>query len=327
MRTSNGINYPDAVGFAMLPVMFVATGTGITAIEITMSNEGGDTVVVNQSAYGGGCYVDMRDYVAGLFGDVTMPDSYTMALSSAFAKLTYTVRKKSGGSWSTAINQGITYFIWGAPHVLETWGCNRYPTIFGGMPFFVDLWNQGGQTFNFTDGSQTIAVQPQSIGLWHVPVPSQFDNADVVFVDDSIGRVTIKRETCANGILLRFIDRHGMIVHWVFTRGVEGRETANSGQYRRNNLLNWSEDYGWRGMNGDGYWRSRKDTTAIAALSVTSGEYDMIIDAVTSPIVEMYVNGAWARVRIEPNNYTKRKDTLQDLELTMIIEDIPIQGI
>ena len=325
MRTSNGVQYPDSTAMAFAPVLFVCEESGCLALEVTLTN-GLQTVTATHDAFGGNAYVDMSDYVHGLFGRVDMPSSYASASASgSMAQMTYFVRKRTSSGWAMAVNGGVTRFIWGALKRGETWGCNRYLVRTPGLPFCVDLYKLGSQTFNFRGGGRTAQVSASSVGLWHVPIPSTFDGMDYVEVDDSLGTAIIRMDSCDDGILLRWIDRHGLLCHRTFTKGTAGTESAISGEYRRNNLLDWDGSYGWRGMSGDGYVRTRTDTIEVCADGVREEETATLRDLASSPMVEMYTGAAWVRVRIKQGEWKLKETPLQDIEFTVIEDDISLQ--
>lgn len=327
MRTANGVQYPESTAMAFMPVMFVCTDVDADALEVTLTNSNNESVTVAHDTFEGGCYIDMSDYVQGLFGDVGFPSSYTAICSSAMMhQMTYTVRKFKNGGWTTAINEGVTYFVWGALARGETWGCNRYLKRTPNKPFFIDLLKLGNQTFNFSGGGQTATVTASAIGLWHVPIPSAMEDAPLVTVDDSLGTAVIYMDNCDDGLLLRWIDRHGLLCHRCFYRGTETAEISQEGEYRRNNLKAWNENYGWSGLSGDGYTRTREDSINICADGVTENECRALMDLPSSQMVEMMDgSGNWMRVRIKSGSWTKKKTPLQDMEFVVIIDDVRIQ--
>ena len=319
MRTSNGVRYPNYVAMAFNPVMFVAETEGVLALEVTMANGDGDSMEVRHDAFADGCYIDMSDYAKGLFGGVEMPSDYaSISLSAMMKELTYQVRLRTSSGWSVALAQdaGVSAFIWGALSKGETIGCNRHYKRVDGAPFVVDCYNGGGDTFDFVANGQTVSVTPPGGGLYHVPIPSALQDAEVVEVHDSWG-VAVIRKDCENGVALRWIDRHGMIAHGAFKRGAEATETAKSGEYRRNNLLNWEEGYGWTGDAGDGCIHDRKDRMNVCAVDVTLEECRALMDLASSPLVEMWDGFEWIKVRVKEDDWMVKNVSLQDLEFEL----------
>ena len=103
MRTSNGIQYPDTIAMAFAPVLFVSTDNDVVRLEVTLTNGEGASVTVSHDAFGGACYVDMSDYVQGMYGDVSMPEDGTMSKSPMMKMMTYSVRKLTT-AWSLAVD-------------------------------------------------------------------------------------------------------------------------------------------------------------------------------------------------------------------------------
>lgn len=327
MRVMNGVQYPDSTAMAFSPVLFVCVDGNADALEVTLTNKDGESVTVAHDTFDGGCYVDMSDYVQGLFGDVGFPSSYAASSASVMMhRMTYSVRKLANGGWTTAINEGITFFVWGALARGETWGCNRYYKRTPDKPFMVDLLRLGNQTFNFVGGGQSVTVTASAEGLWHVPIPSALEDAPLVLVDDSLGTAVVKMDGCDDGLLLRWIDRHGLLCHRCFYRGTETAQISQEGEYRRNNLIAWDGSYGWSGLSGDGYTRTRQDEINICADGATEEECRALMDLPSSQMVEMMDDdGNWMRVRIKAGSWTQRRVPMQDMEFVVIIDDVRIQ--
>lgn len=326
MRTSNGVNYPDSVAFLFSPVMFTCEDGTVERLEVTMSR-GMDNVVVTHEAFGGACYIDMREYAQGLFGEVEMPSSYVSSLSPMVKGMTYTVRKYANNAWSVAVSGATSQFVWGARRWDETWGASRVLRRYSTRPFMVDLFNLGNQSFVFRgDDGSTGTYTPSAVGLYHVVVPSAVSGADVIKVTDSNGEVTIMREECEDGIMLRWIDRHGMLCHFVFDVGERSYEIGNGEGIQRNNLLMWDGN-GWKGFNGNLDRKTRKEGIAIGAALVELEIFDMLTDLASSPIVEMQQGNAWYPVSVEGGTWMKRNVPLQDFECVVLMDDVSVQRV
>lgn len=325
MRTSNGIQYPDTIAMAFAPVLFVSTDNDVVRLEVTLTNGEGASVTVSHDAFGGVCYVDMSDYVQGMYGDVSMPEDGTMRKSPMMKMMTYSVRKLTS-AWSLAVDGAQTYFVWGAAARGETWGGNRYYRRSYDMPFTLDLLKLGTQSFQFSGGGQTASVTASSVGLWHVPIPQSMQGVERILVADSLGTAVIVMDDCNDGLVLRWIDRHGLLVYRAFYKGVRASEIGNEGEYKRNNLLNWNEDYGWKGMTGAGWIKTRKDKMTVCAYNVTEEEYAAMQDLASSPLVEMMAgDDEWMTVSIDAGTWQKKSAALQEMEFDVIFDDVPIQ--
>lgn len=64
------IQYPDAVGFAFLPCIIKASGSGVASIEATISRET-KTYTYSVEAFADNCIMDYREYVQALFDGIS----------------------------------------------------------------------------------------------------------------------------------------------------------------------------------------------------------------------------------------------------------------
>ena len=71
------IQYPDAVGFAFLPCIIKASGSGVASIEATISRET-KTYTYSVEAFADNCIMDYREYVQALF-DASASETSTTA--------------------------------------------------------------------------------------------------------------------------------------------------------------------------------------------------------------------------------------------------------
>ena len=326
MRTSGVLKYPDAEWFAFMPCLFCMEQTNYVSLEVTLSYNG-KSEVVEHDAYNGAAYVDMRECVQGLFGNLGSSLGYGSKSKSDYAvTMTYSVRAaSSGGTYTTLLSSGSTLFVWGGLHVGETWMERRGATWFRGLPFFVDVYASGSTTCSISGGGASQSVSLGSKGLWHVPLSaSTFATAKVVTLSVSSKTYRVMVEDCTEGAYLRWLDRWGRICHYLFKKGADTREVKES-DYRRNNLAAWTEN-GWSGWNGHRDRKSRSQRLKIGASLVDGDTYEMLCDLVSSPMVEMLVNSAWVSVRVDDGTWTKSKAALQDFECEILYDDTPVGG-
>ena len=324
MRTSNGVGYPDAVGYAFDVVLFTASNVERMMIEMSLGND--ILATVEQDAFNGECYMDMRDYVQGIMSDVVSAAvSYASAAESGMSwRVFYSVYTKTGGqAYTRVVADAYPTFIWGALSKGESIDKARNLTWWRGYPFCIDYLSTGNAVTLSGGGSTDSITLPE--GLGRIPL-SGFSNASVVTlrrgnVTDTIGIVD-----CGEGVYLRWIDRKGMVCHWLFAKGIVSHEVSDDGEYRRNNLLSY-DGQGWHGMNGTGGIKSRRKAMKVAALQVDADIRAMMMDMASSPVVEMYDEDAdaWSAVRVSGGTWNESRAVLQDVEFDVVVDEIKLQ--
>ena len=322
MRTSGDLRYPNAIWFTHMPCLFILDNPSCDALEVSITANG-ITHTVEHDTFSGCACVDMREYVQGLFVTFGTP-SYGSRNKSGYAQvMTYNVRTRTGGTYTSVLSNANTMFVWGYLEPDETWNGRRTYTWFRGYPFFVDVYASASQTCTISGGGTSQSVTLGSKGLWHVPLSaSAFAAASVVTLSCGGMTYTINADDCGEGVYLRWLDRHGRICHYLFRSGADRREIEADDGYFRPNLSAW-DDSGWSGWNGHREQKTRSKRLTIGAALVDSDTYEMLCDLASSPMVEMMrFDEDWMAVRIDDGNWQKSKAALQEFECTIIFDEV-----
>ena len=131
------IQYPDAVGFAFLPCIIKASGSGVASIEATISRET-KTYTYSVEAFADNCIMDYREYVQALFDGISFGnidysrESQKSNLGSVFD---VSVKVKNSEGSDLATFSYTTFYVWGAMRAGETWNANKKLTWFTNFPF------------------------------------------------------------------------------------------------------------------------------------------------------------------------------------------------
>lgn len=355
--TKNGITikYADAVGFAFLPCIIKASGSGVASIEATISKET-KTYTYSVEAFADNCIMDYREYVQALFDGISFGNlDYTKESqqSNLGAVFNISVKVKNSEGSDIATFSYTTFYVWGAMKAGETWnGCKKL-TWFTNFPFSFGLYiNEASQILVGYEGAPNKLVKPSIDGIvdivasvlpnkaryWNIYdydgeiQQGTFDNTfDLTFCLATGGKqsllLRIDRDDTESGIYLRWIDRHGFIRYWLFTQGDESRAISSDTSFVRNNLGEYDDTiFGYLGVNGRRQGYGREDTIPLCAPLVDSETFDFLQDLASSPVVDMYLGGdKWQSVTIKAGTYTKTTAELQDFVCNLVINNTQIQ--
>lgn len=357
--TSNiTIQYPDAVGFAFLPCIIKASGSGVASIEATISRES-KTYTYSVEAFADNCIMDYREYVQALFDGISFGNidySRESQKSNLGAVFDVSVKVKNSEGSDLATFSYTTFYVWGAMRAGETWNGHKKLTWFTHFPFSFGFYlNTDSQILVGYEGAPNKLVKPGIAGIvdintsvlpnkaryWNIYdydgeiQQGTFDNTfDLTFRLTTGGKqsllLRIDRDDAESGIYLRWIDRHGFIRYWLFAAGEETREIASDLSFIRNNLADYL--YGYYGDNGRRQGYERTDSIKLCAPLVDSDTFDMLQDLASSPVVDMYLGGDWKQeedmwmsVTIKAGSYTKSTACLQDFVCNLVINNTQIQ--
>lgn len=349
------IKYADAVGFAFLPCIIKASGSGVASIETTISR---DTRAHTYSveAFADNCIMDYREYVQALFDGISFGNlDYTKVSqqSNLGAVFNISVKVKDSEGSDLAAFSYTTFYVWGAMRAGETWNGFKKLTWFTHFPFSFGLYiNEVSQILVGYEGAPNKLVKPGIDGIVDINasvLPSKarywniydFDGNiehgtftdvfDLTFAIASGGKqsllVRIERNDTEKGIYLRWIDRHGFYRYWLFTQGDESRAISSDTSFVRNNLGEYDDTiFGYLGANGRRQGYGREDTIPLCAPLVDSETFDFLQDLASSPVVDMYLGGdKWQSVTIKAGTYTKTTAELQDFVCNLVINNTQIQ--
>lgn len=353
------IQYPDAVGFAFLPCIIKASGSGVASIEATISRET-KTYTYSVEAFADNCIMDYREYVQALFDGISFGNidySRECQKSNLGAVFDVSVKVKNSEGSDLATFSYTTFYVWGAMRAGETWNGYKRITWFTHYPFTFGIYlsKLNANLLIGYEGAPNkllkipvngmvdfyAGILPSGAKYWNIYdydgeiQQETFDNTfDLTFRLTTGGKqsllLRIDRDDAESGIYLRWIDRHGFIRYWLFAAGEETREIASDLSFIRNNLDDYL--YGYYGDNGRRQGYERTDSIKLCAPLVDSDTFDMLQDLASSPVVDMYLGGDWTQeedmwmsVTIKAGSYTKSTACLQDFVCEMIINNINVQ--
>lgn len=328
MRTTSiqgcTLQYPDEIGFAFNPCLFVAKASrskpiSRMGVQITDSYK---FHTIYSEAFSDGAYIDIREYVQAMFDNSNEVLSYAnkTANKSKLGRdvaITVTIDFKDD---TTATFDTSVFYVWAALQAGGTDVYNGFRTLtyFKGYPFTIGIFtaDKGGLLFK-RDGVATDNIELPSKGVYNVSMPTGINARRYIIVSDWDGKflattfdntfdMTFRYSTGSrysdkvrinmadddyNGsesVYLRWINRHGVYCYWLFKKGSESIKTANSGDFVRNNLLSYDQTYGYQNGTGRQMGYTRKDTLPLCAPLVDSYTWDFLLDLCTSPVVDMF---------------------------------------
>lgn len=356
--TKNGITikYADAVGFAFLPCIIKASGSGVASIETTISRET-RAHTYSVEAFAENCIMDYREYVQALFDGISFGNidynNKEIQQSKLGAVFNISVKIKDSEGSDLATFSYTTFYVWGAMRAGETWNGFKRLTWFTHFPFSFGFYlNAASQILVGYEGAPSKLVKPGIAGIVDISasvLPNKARYWNIYDFDGKIEQGTftdvfdltfamavggkqsllarIERNDTEKGIYLRWVDRHGFYRYWLFTQGDESRAISSDTSFIRNNLGEYDDTiFGYLGANGRRQGYSREDTIPLCAPLVDSETFDFLQDVASSPVVDMYLGGNnWQSVTIKAGTYTKTTAELQDFVCNLVINNTQIQ--
>ena len=356
--TINGITikYADAVGFAFLPCIIKASGSGVASIETTISRET-KAHTYSVEAFADNCIMDYREYVQALFDGISFGNldySRESQKSNLGATFNITVKVKNSEGSNIAIFSYTTFYVWGAMRSGETWNGRKKLTWFTHFPFSFGIYmSEADDLLVYADGRITSKlIELAGQGIYEITSKVLKAGAKSYSIKDYGGKIqqatfdttfdftfylktssmytelaAIKADNTEKGIYLRWVDRHGFYRYWLFTQGDESRAISSDTSFLRNNLGEYDDTiFGYLGANGRRQGYSREDTIPLCAPLVDSETFDFLQDLTSSPVVDMYLgSNKWQSVTIKAGTYTKTTAELQDFVCNLVINNTQIQ--
>ena len=356
--TINGITikYADAVGFAFLPCIIKASGSGVSSIETTISRET-KAHTYSVEAFADNCIMDYREYVQALFDGISFGnldysrESQKSNLGANF-NISVKVKNREGSDIATFIY--TTFYVWGAMRAGETWNGRKKLTWFTHFPFSFGIYmSEADDLLVYADGRITSKlIELAGQGIYEITSKVLKAGAKSYSIKDYGGKIqqatfdttfdftfylktssmytelaAIKADNTEKGIYLRWVDRHGFYRYWLFTQGDESRAISSDTSFLRNNLGEYDDTiFGYLGANGRRQGYSREDTIPLCAPLVDSETFDFLQDLTSSPVVDMYLgSNKWQSVTIKAGTYTKTTAELQDFICNLVINNTQIQ--
>ena len=356
--TINGITikYADAVGFAFLPCIIKASGSGVSSIETTISRET-KAHTYSVEAFADNCIMDYREYVQALFDGISFGNldySRESQKSNLGANFNISVKVKNSEGSDLATFNYTTFYVWGAMRAGETWNGRKKLTWFTHFPFSFGIYmSEADDLLVYADGRITSKlIELAGQGIYEITSKVLKAGAKSYSIKDYGGKIqqatfdttfdftfylktssmytelaAIKADNTEKGIYLRWVDRHGFYRYWLFTQGDESRAISSDTSFLRNNLGEYDDTiFGYIGANGRRQGYSREDTIPLCAPLVDSETFDFLQDLTSSPVVDMYLgSNKWQSVTIKAGTYTKTTAELQDFVCNLVINNTQIQ--
>ena len=356
--TINGITikYADAVGFAFLPCIIRASGSGVASIETTISRET-KAHTYSVEAFADSCIMDYREYVQALFDGISFGNldySRESQKSNLGATFNISVKVKNREGSDLATFSYTTFYVWGAMRAGETWNGRKKLTWFTHFPFSFGIYmSEADDLLVYADGRITSKlIELAGQGIYEITSKVLKAGAKSYSIKDYGGKIqqatfdttfdftfylktssmytelaSIKADNTEKGIYLRWVDRHGFYRYWLFTQGDESRAISSDTSFLRNNLGEYDDTiFGYLGANGRRQGYGREDTIPLCAPLVDSETFDFLQDLATSPVVDMYLgSNKWQSVTIKAGTYTKTTAELQDFVCNLVINNTQIQ--
>ena len=356
--TINGITikYADAVGFAFLPCIIKASGSGVASIETTISRET-KAHTYSVEAFADSCIMDYREYVQALFDGISFGNidySRESQKSNLGATFNMSVKVKNSDGSDLATFSYTTFYVWGAMRAGETWNVRKKLTWFTHFPFSFGIYmSEADDLLVYADGRITSKlIELDGQGIYEITSKVLKAGAKSYSIKDYGGKIqqatfdttfdftfylktssmytelaSIKADNTEKGIYLRWVDRHGFYRYWLFTQGDESRAISSDTSFLRNNLGEYDDTiFGYLGANVRRQGYVREDTIPLCAPLVDSETFDFLQDLTSSPVVDMYLgSNKWQSVTIKAGTYTKTTAELQDFVCNLVINNTQIQ--
>ena len=323
MRVYSGaigtVRYPDEVAFAFNPNRIIVG----TDKEVTVSV--------------GGKYMEKREpFMTMAEFDIS---KYLQALVNrdVRSKVVEVTVSTETGSMSFSLT-----VVWGALNIGEAFNAPKTVDWFSAYPFTFDLYVPADATLEVTNGSgdsvgSFVRLDDVGSGIVSIDVNELFPLAKSItfrltkgestsvfdytfdhtfreFVEGGVSEYVMKRDGRDCGAYLRWIDRHGMMQYYLFDMG-EHSQIDKAADMKKGVFTGESYEY----LTSVYERKEATHNVRLCAPLVTDEVFERLKTMNTSACVELYYNGEWLPVNIEPVSVQKAKrKVLQDYEVNMI---------
>lgn len=207
--------------------------------------------------------------------------------------------------------------IWGGMQIGETFNQNRTYRFFKGYPFTIPLYLDSEQTATINDTDNIL-----SAGKYNLPI-----SADTIIQagDNTIIKVEQKDCTAYGDIYLRWLNARSEWCYYLFkqtseTIGTEVSDIVFEQFYDTVSYVN-----GHHAGTGQYVGKSGTKMKSLTAVFLDANMYEYISSIATSPIIDMYDNGNWMRVKINDTDIVKSSKVLQDISIEIVLPDMITQ--
>nr|DAN05481.1 MAG TPA: hypothetical protein [Caudoviricetes sp.] len=330
------VEYPARYAFAFNPLL------------ITVVEETGDVMrsawiqigdfLDERSPINGEITFDVGPYSCALFDIGNISDNRERIQP---VSISVGVIDADGNSYSSDIQIDI---IWGAIAPTEEYNGLTSCRWFSRFPMKLEFFAQAGaKVYKEIDGkgTHTLVSTVSDMGIASIDLSGAFEGDTVVkkaalsvgdFVNvfdetfdftfanyESEWEITLKKDDSPCGVFLRWIDKHGFMRYFLFSKGEESTESEDYGD-----LL--EQKYSAFGRYYPNIYRQQGKTVMrkmnIAALHLTREEYEYVRSVAFSPVVDMYVGddegtASWLPVLVSSGDTGREQKILEDMEIEL----------
>lgn len=330
------VEYPARYAFAFNPLL------------ITVVEETGDVMrsawiqigdfLDERSPINGEITFDVGPYSCALFDIGNISDNRERIQP---VSISVGVIDADGNSYSSDIQIDI---IWGAIAPTEEYNGLTTFRWFSRFPMKLEFFAQAGaKVYKEIDGkgTHTLVSTVSDMGIASIDLSGAFEGDTVVkkaalsvgdFVNvfdetfdftfanyESEWEITLKKDDSPCGVFLRWIDKHGFMRYFLFSKGEESTESEDYGD-----LL--EQKYSAFGRYYPNIYRQQGKTVMrkmnIAALHLTREEYEYVRSVAFSPVVDMYMGddegtASWLPVLVSSGDTNREQKNLEDMEIEL----------
>lgn len=328
------VEYPARYAFAFNPLL------------ITVVEETGDVMrsawiqigdfLDERSPINGEITFDVGPYSCALFDIGNISDNRERIQP---VSISVGVIDADGNSYSSDIQIDI---IWGAIAPTEEYNGLTSCRWFSRFPMKLEFFAQAGaKVYKEIDGkgTHTLVSTVSDMGIASIELSGAFEGDTVVKKADlSVGdfvnvfdetfdftfanyesewEITLKKDDSPCGVFLRWIDKHGFMRYFLFSKGEESTESEDYGDLLEQKYSAFGRYY------PNIYRQQGKSVTRkmnIAALHLTREEYEYVRSVAFSPVVDMYVGddegtASWLPVLVSSGDTGREQKILEDMEV------------
>ena len=240
--------------------------------------------------------------------------------------------------------QSVMNVIWGAIAPTEEYNGLTMFRWFSRFPMKLEFFAQAGaKVYKEIDGkgTHTLVSTVSDMGIASIDLSGAFKGDTVVkkaalsvgdFVNvfdetfdftfanyESEWEITLKKDDSPCGVFLRWIDKHGFMRYFLFSKGEESTESEDYGDLLEQKYSAFGRYY------PNIYRQQGKSVTRkmnIAALHLTREEYEYVRSVAFSPVVDMYMGddegtASWLPVLVSSGDTGREQKNLEDMEIEL----------
>lgn len=132
--------------------------------------------------------------------------------------------------------------------------------------------------------------------------------------------INIDIDDCSEGVFLRWVDRFGFYQYWLFKPVEWGYDSSSDGESIIDRALVNTRHYEYSRYQG----RTNERTIRLGASLLTQDEANLVIGIIQSPLVSVW-DGQWSPVTISDGEVKLTSEHLQDIEITINLQEIKTQ--